>query len=199
MDYLFFDVECAKCRKGGVGALCEIGYVIVDEKFNVLQEKHFLINPLSSFDKYALKNILRYTKEEYESSPTLKDIYAQVRSEFTKKNRLVLGHTTALDVKYLASDVERNKLEKFSYEYYDVRDAFAVLEDEENYTGVKSMLEKLNLAVPESLHNSLTDAKETMLICKELCKKHDKDIKQIIKLKFCKKKVEKTKQEQQAE
>lgn len=199
MDYLFFDVECAKCRKGGVGALCELAYVVVDENFKVLKREHFLLNPLSSFDKYALKNILRYSKEEYENSPTLTDRYEQIRIAFTKKNRLVLGHTTALDVKYLASDVARNKLEPFSYKYYDIRDAFAVLENEDNYTGVKKMLEKLELSVPDSLHNSLTDAEETMLICKELCKKHNKDIKEIVKYKFSPKKVEKTKQEEKQE
>lgn len=199
MDYLFFDVECAKCRKGGVGALCELAYVIVDENFNVKKSEHFLINPLSSFDKYALKNILRYTKEEYENSPTLQDRYEQIKDAFTKKDRLVLGHTTALDVKYLASDVERNKLESFTYKYYDVRDAFAVLENEDNYTGVKRMLEKLNLTIPDSLHNSLTDAQETMLICKELCSKHKKSIKDIVKLKFAPKKVEKTKPQESKE
>lgn len=35
MKYLFFDIECSNCF-GGKNKICEIGYVLTDENFNIL-------------------------------------------------------------------------------------------------------------------------------------------------------------------
>ena len=44
MRYLFFDIECCNGRN-----ICEFGYVITDDKFNILEKKDFTINPENKF------------------------------------------------------------------------------------------------------------------------------------------------------
>ena len=50
MNYLFFDIECAKCGKNGSGTICEFGYVITDMQFNVTEQQVVTINPDMPFD-----------------------------------------------------------------------------------------------------------------------------------------------------
>lgn len=44
MRLLFFDIECAN-HYNGKGKICEVGYIITDEKFNILARKDIPINP----------------------------------------------------------------------------------------------------------------------------------------------------------
>ena len=44
MNYLFFDIECADGTH-----MCSFGYVLVDEKFNILEKDDILINPKCAF------------------------------------------------------------------------------------------------------------------------------------------------------
>ena len=45
MRYLFFDIECCNGRN-----ICEFGYVITDDNFNILEKKDFIINPENKFN-----------------------------------------------------------------------------------------------------------------------------------------------------
>ena len=56
MKYLFFDIECANCYNN-CAKIFSLGYLITDEKFNVLHEKEdVLINPRDRFDWYVAKD-----------------------------------------------------------------------------------------------------------------------------------------------
>ena len=44
MKYLFFDLEYAS-QKGGTSKICEFGYVVTDENFNILEKDNLIINP----------------------------------------------------------------------------------------------------------------------------------------------------------
>lgn len=46
MRYLFFDIECADGSK----AICEFGYVLTDEKFNIIRKRNILIDPECHFN-----------------------------------------------------------------------------------------------------------------------------------------------------
>jgi hypothetical protein len=82
MKYLFFDIECANCFDGKA-KICEFGYVLTDEKFNVLQEDTFQINPRSKFDKLGFKKRgikLAYPYEYYYNQPDFKCFYEKIKS-----------------------------------------------------------------------------------------------------------------------
>ena len=54
MRLLFFDIECAN-HYNGKGKICEVGYIITDEKFNILARKDIPINPQSRFNLIGRK------------------------------------------------------------------------------------------------------------------------------------------------
>ena len=44
MKYLFFDIECSNCH-GGIGKMCEFGYVLTDENFNIISQDDIPMSP----------------------------------------------------------------------------------------------------------------------------------------------------------
>ena len=54
MEYLFFDLEFAN-QDNGKSKICEFGYVITDEYFEVLERYNFIINPNININKIKLK------------------------------------------------------------------------------------------------------------------------------------------------
>ena len=67
MKYLFLDLEMANSKNGG--KICEFGYVLTNEKFEILKEENLIINPnieRKSWDYYALNEILKKTAAYYE-------------------------------------------------------------------------------------------------------------------------------------
>ena len=68
MKYLFLDIECSNGSD-----ICSIGYVIADDKFNVIQQKDMLINPESKFvlsNRAGTQGIkLAYSEQEFYAAP----------------------------------------------------------------------------------------------------------------------------------
>lgn len=121
MKYLFFDTECATCDHGA--KLCEFGYVMTDEKFNILKRDNLLINPKVRFNLYQLKRAgieLSYSTETYYNSPTLAERYGEIRSLLTDPDTLPIGFSCDNDARFFLSDFKRNSLEPFNYRYLDV-------------------------------------------------------------------------------
>jgi hypothetical protein len=81
MNYLFFDIECANCFDG-VGKICEFGYVLTDEKFSVIEENSFKMNPRAVFDKkgFAMRGIhLEHPFAFYKTQPDFPYFYPKIR------------------------------------------------------------------------------------------------------------------------
>ena len=76
MKYLFFDVECANCF-GGVGKICEFGYVLTDDKLNVIKRDDIPMCPGKGRGnrfhltgrKHERDLVLAYDKDYYFSCP----------------------------------------------------------------------------------------------------------------------------------
>lgn len=80
MKYLFFDIECANCfdRKGKIFSF---GYVLTDEKFNVLEPREdILVDPDAPFDWYVAKKMMAYDKKEFRTKPRFDRIYPRIKS-----------------------------------------------------------------------------------------------------------------------
>ncbi len=183
MNYLYFDIECARCDKGGVGFICEFGYILCDEKFEEIEQNHFMINPDTSFDEWALKNILQYPKEEYAKHPLFLNFYEKIKNLLMNENQIVVGHSTSADLKYIASECKRYNLPKIYCKGFDIREPFKVLQSKQNFTKLEKMVEELKINGLESLHNARVDAIATMLVCKTLCKNYNKTISELLSIK----------------
>ena len=69
MRYLFFDCEFANCYEGKE-KICEFGYVVVDENFNIVSKNNIIINPNikdKERDYRVLRKILTRRREEYKN------------------------------------------------------------------------------------------------------------------------------------
>lgn len=75
MRYLFFDIECAD----GNRAICEYGYVLTDEKFNVIRKINILMDPECPFNLTGRDGqadlVLTYPYGEYYKYYSFDDSY----------------------------------------------------------------------------------------------------------------------------
>lgn len=169
MKYLFFDVECANCFNG-TGKICEFGYVVIDEDFNELDKKMFIINPQSKFDWYVTKNMLAFDRETYMSSHDYLYYFDEIKKMFTDKDMLILGHTIDADMKYLNDEARRYNLPFFTCKFYDAKFMYNTFVKTPNRSfGVAKICDELAINRPKHEHKSVDDAYTTMLIVKEIC------------------------------
>ena len=83
MRYLFFDIECCNGRD-----ICEFGYVITDENFNILEKDDIIINPENKFNltgRPGGRNIsLFYSKDVYYKAKTFPHYYDRIKKLIEK-------------------------------------------------------------------------------------------------------------------
>lgn len=180
MKYLFFDIECANCFNG-TGKICEFGYVLTDEQFNVLDKKIFLINPRDNFDRYVVKNLLAYDVNVYRQSLDYKHYFKRIEQLFTDKDIMILGHTVDADIKYLNDEAVRYKLSFFDCKFYDAKYMYNTYSGTpDKSVGVSKICTELGIDSPVHEHRSVDDAYATMLIVKEICRRLEVDVHALI-------------------
>ena len=83
MKYVFFDIECA-CVFKNTAKICAFGYVVTDEKFNVLEKEDILIDPRGKFHLTDRKGgeglVLPYEYEDFKKHPAFPAEYARIKA-----------------------------------------------------------------------------------------------------------------------
>ena len=176
MKYLFFDIESPD---GSPYAICEFGYVITDENFNILDRNNLLINPEKKikpiYRRGELKIKLFYPPYKYFQSPLFPSRYPVIRNLLTKDDVKVFGYSVSSDITYIRSTSTKYNLEQFNYSSYDVQLIYRDLMKLAKCTS----LENAAQIVPESeknnfsLHRADHDATITMLVLKHLVKNNN--------------------------
>ena len=179
MRYLFFDIEYANCFDK-TGKICEFGYVIIGENFEVQEKKEIIINPAADFDEYALNHLLSYTKEEYEQAETFPTFFDEIKEVITAANQIIIGQNTKGDMKVLEDESLRYNLDVMHARFYDIGAIFKKMEDLPSILSVEKMLAHLEISLDLPLHKALTDAWATVLIIKGLATKHKLTINEIL-------------------
>ena len=183
MNYLFFDCEFAS-SKGGIERICEFGYVIVDEKFNVLESDYLIINPnidKKEWDYYALRKLLTRKRNEYENSPSFFYFYKRIKNIIENVD-YVFGHTLSSDAKALNDECIRYSLESINYSFYDVKEIYKQFDNVKHDLSVTKIKEALNINGEEVEHDALADAYNTMLILKEMLDELNLSIEDLLEL-----------------
>lgn len=172
MRYLFFDIECAD----GNRAICEFGYVITDEKFNVLGERNLIIDPECRFNlrgRIGQDDLeLTYPYDHYYKFYPFTDVYDEVKFLMTQKDLLILGHAVNNDIGFIIKDCLRYKLSLFDYTAYDVQRMLPVFDkNNQRYTSLeKAYIDLIPQDIRSTLknHRAMDDAKKTMLVFKAM-------------------------------
>lgn len=166
MNYLFFDTECAHGR----GGICEFGYIITDEKFNIITADNLLINPHIKFDDYGHKKagiVFAYSKDEYYSAPDIMDRYDHIKELLTDKNNVIIGYSTDCDAKFLNYDLERFDLPFLNYTFWDVLKMYRSIAN--RTTNLKLDVLYGETGGAELMHHeALSDTKMTIEVLKKL-------------------------------
>ena len=183
MKYLFFDCEFANSFNH-IEKICEFGYVLTDEKFNILTKDNILINPnikRDEWDFYVVKYILTRRVDEYTNKKTFANFYGKIKY-LIENSDFVFGHTIDGDVHALLCDCNRYSLKKPIFDFYDIKEFYKAFSGGEKSESVETIMKELGLANDKQAHNACNDAYNTMLELKTILNKLDIPIEDLIKL-----------------
>ena len=171
MEYIFFDIECANCF-GGRGKICSFGYVITDEKFNVLQKSDILINPHSKFHLHGHGNhpgiVLGYDEDEFLSSPDFKFYYPTINALLTRNDVLIFGFSVLSDAGFLKSECSRFSKPAFDYDFIDIQRIYTDYKGLENTPSLIKCASEYGVTDTQDVHKSDDDSYFTMRVLKGL-------------------------------
>lgn len=172
MYYLFFDIECAD----GNRAICEYGYVLTDDKFNVIKKRNILMDPECPFRLTGREGqadlVLTYPYEEYYKYYPFDDSYETIKNLMTQDDLLIFGHAVNNDIGFLFKDCNRYKLPLFDYTAYDIQKMLPVFDKQnKRYTSLETaFVDLVPLEIRSELkdHRACDDAMKTMLVFKAM-------------------------------
>ena len=181
MKYLFFDLEYAT-SKGGIGKICEFGYVVIDEHFKILERNNYIINPniyRYQWDYRVVREILHRTIEEYEQNESFDFYYYKIANLIKNADR-VFGHSLNGDVSVINSECIRYNLPSIDFTFYDIKEFYKEYNSSKNDTSVKNILKEMDIEGEEGEHDAEVDAVNTMYELKAIVTKLDITVEQLI-------------------
>lgn len=181
MRYLIFDIECCDGKH-----ICEFGYVITDEKFNLLKKEVLKINPDKPFNLIGRKDqddlILSFTEQEYRDSPLFTEYYDKIKDLIEYPDQIIIGHAIDNDARFLRTACLRYKLPSLNFEFVDSQKIYGEFVNDKRRISLEKAEEILNLAKPEFLHKSDDDAFLTMQLIQKMCSTLEMTVKELMTL-----------------
>lgn len=182
MRYLVFDIECCD------GAhICEFGYVIANENFEIIEKDVMLINPEMPFNLKGRGNsddiTLFYSNEEYYSSPTFPSKYKFIKSLLETPDQIVIGHAISNDIRFLRTACKRYDLStSMKFNFIDSQKVYEEFTNKKSGTSLENAETALNLPKPEYHHRSDEDAKLTLGLIQAVCEAMEANINELMQL-----------------
>ena len=183
MKFLFFDLEYAS-QKEGTSKICEFGYVLVDEKYDVIEKSNIIINPnlyRYEWDYRVLRTILTRKMIEYEAAPTFDTVYDRIVSLINNAD-YVLGHSLDGDAKALNEDCIRYELPSIDFVFYDVKTIYKAYKNTKHEVSVTHIMEDLNVDGDKREHDAEADAFNTMLDLKAMANSVEMSLEELISI-----------------
>ena len=156
MKYLSFDIECCDGQH-----ICEFGYVLIDEQFNVLERDCITINPEYKFKLTGREResdiSLAFPEDVYYNSPTFDFYYERIKRILTTPDCQIIGFSLSNDTGFLATAYELYGKEPISFTYYDFQKLYQGYTKAKNRTSVEGFVEELQIS-DITLHKSDDDS-----------------------------------------
>ena len=172
MKYLFFDIECAD---GGKATICSFGYVIADMDFKIIKREDIIINPEGRFSltgRAGRPDVqLAYPKETFFRAPKFPKFHSKLKALLENEDYYIVGHSIGDDVTYLNKACKRYDLEPFKFSYFDTQKMYRELSGEKKQISLENALLALGVEDKYRSHQSVEDARATMLLLKALLNK----------------------------
>lgn len=156
MRYLCFDIECCDGQH-----ICEFGYVLIDENFNVLERDCITINPEHKFKLTGREHesdiTLAFPEEIYFNSPTFDYYYERIKNLLTLKDCQIIGFSLKNDAGFLATAYEIYNKEPIPFTYIDFQKLYQGYVKSKNRVSVESVVKELEITDVQ-LHKSDDDS-----------------------------------------
>lgn len=164
---LFFDTESGNSH---TASMCSFGYVLTDEKFNIIEQDDIFMNPNKKWEKRVLEDVLFFPKEHYESFPQFNVHYERIKKLFGE-DVIVFGHAIANDVMALNHACERYNLPYIDFKYYISDHIYKEFAGDKNKNDISldRISEKMGLERQNERHTSLQDATIVMKQVERMC------------------------------
>lgn len=173
MRLLSFDIECSQVYKG-YSPICNFGYVLYNEDFELIEKKDLIINPKAKFKLEGRKNQadikLFYTEREYKDSKPFPYFYNEIKKILESDNQLILNHAVINDLIYLNNECRRYKLPIFNFEAYDTMDIYRALNNFNGSLSLEKVYEQFCGDQGFIGHKADEDANAAMNFFIEICK-----------------------------
>lgn len=179
MKYLFFDIECSNCFNG-VGKMCEFGYVLTDEKFNVIRKDDIPMSPgKGDGNRFHLKGRkhekdleLAYDYDFYYSCPEFPAFYSRIKNLMEESYTICFAYSMDNDIPHLYHSCTRYKLPPLNYNCYDVQKLVAAYLEKKGQMSLHNAC--LEIVGPHSTiklqeHLSRDDAEMERMIFEAIC------------------------------
>lgn len=181
MNYLFFDLEFAS-QLNKKSKICEFGYVLTDEKFEIISRGNFIINPNianNAWDYYVVKNLLKRSKSEYLKAPLFEAYYNKINNLIEGAD-YVFGHSLNGDAKALNDELQRYDLQPINYEFYDIKNFFKEYSNIKRDISVGNILSRLKIKGDNKFHDAEVDSYNVMLELKAMLEKLEVTLEEMI-------------------
>ena len=179
MKYLFFDIECSNCFNG-IGKMCEFGYVLMDEQFNIMKLGDIPMSPGKGGEnrfyltgrKHEKDLELAYEYDYYLCQPEFPVFYNRIKNLMEESDTVCFAYSMENDIHHLFNTCKRYKLEPINYTCYDVQKLVAAYLQKKGQMGLKKAC--LEIVGPNSIiklqeHLSRDDAQMEKLIFEAIC------------------------------
>lgn len=180
MNYLFFDIECSDGKH-----MCSFGYVLANDKFEVLEKKDIVMNPESRFVLSANgkrpKISLAYSEDYFKKQKTFDHFYSKIKKILMKDNQLLFGHSILSDFHFLLYACNKYKLDEFKLTGYDIQKLYQDVSKADHVQSLENILIGLGENVEKiTFHKSCDDAYATMLVAKDICEKKNQSLEELL-------------------
>jgi hypothetical protein len=180
MKYLSFDIECCDGKH-----ICEFGYVIVDEAFNVLERDCITINPEHKFRLTGREKesdiSLAFPEEVYYDSPSFDFYYERIKSILTTPDCQIIGFSLSNDAGFLATAYDLYEKEAIPFSFLDFQKLYQGYVKSKNRTSVGGFVTELQ--IPNiRLHKSDDDAWAVIMALKVISERENLTLAETLKM-----------------
>lgn len=177
MRFVAFDLESTDgCFASG--NICEFGYCIADENFNILEQKNILIKPLSKVNTAYYRLKLAYPLKVYYQSPTFVESYEKIRKILCSPDTIVLGHAIHNDIVGVNGACKINTLPYFDFQFVDTQMLYSIFKQISGVMSLDKIAEEIGIEF--SHHRADEDAKLSLLTLAHICKQENLNFDELV-------------------
>ncbi len=177
MRYVAFDIESTDGCFGN-GNLCEFGYVIADENFNIIEQNNILVKPITKNFSASFHVKLAYPLSVYKKAPPFIDNYERIRDIMNAPDTIVIGHAIHNDIICINAACEVNSLPSYTFTYIDTQLLYSAYTDTPNIMSLDKIATAMDV---EFLHHRADeDARLSLCTLQYIMKDSDKTFDQLM-------------------